>query len=368
MNHIQNLCLAAICGAGLLSAASAMASGASATIPASSAQASSAPVSAAQTAADEQQKIKDFMATLHPVHGDIKLAEGDAELHLGTAYYFLDKADAAKVITQAWGNPPGNAENILGMVVPEGSNPIENWGAMVTYEKTDYISDKDADKTDYNKLVKQIQDGEADENAQRKKDGYPEMHLVGWAQAPTYDKTSHTMIWARDFKLSNTQTDTLNYDVRLLGRRGVLSLNMVDFMPNLPSVREQAKQLALAGVFATGARYQDYQAGKDPKAAYGVAGLVAAGLGVVIAKKFGLLAIALLVLKKGYILLLAGMAAVRAFWAKLFGKKPPVATLPVTTAEPAGEGPYETAEALDVPAQPVSPTVEDASPHRPKDV
>ena len=307
------------------------------------------------------------MATLHPVHGDIKLAEGDAELHLGTAYYFLDKVDAAKVITKAWGNPAGNAEGVLGMVVPEGSNPIDSWGAMVTYVKTDYISDKDADKTDYDKLVKQIQDGEAEDNARRKKDGYPEMHLVGWAQTPTYNSVSHTMIWARDFKLSDSQTDTLNYDIRLLGRRGVLSLNMVDFMPNLPSVREQAKQLALAGGFRTGARYQDYQAGKDPKAAYGVAGLVAAGLGVVIAKKFGLLAILLLVLKKGYILLLAGMATVRAFWAKLFGKKPPAPTETLSVPESEGEGPFDASEGLGTPAQAVPSAGQDASPDRPKD-
>jgi len=306
----------------------------------------------ASASAGEGMSIADFMAQLHPIHGDVKLLKGDAELHLGNKYYFLNAADAKRVIVEAWGNPPSGHDDVLGMVVAEGHNPVDDWGAIVTYEETFYVSDKDADKTDYDKMLRQIHDGEAEANAERKKQGYGTMHLVGWAQPPTYDKASHTLIWAQDLNLSTSETDTLNYDVRLLGRRGVLSLNMVDFMPNLPTVREQAKELALAGGFAPGSRYEDYAAG-DKKAAYGVAGLVAAGLGLAAAKKFGLLAVLLLVAKKGWVLLIAMAASVKAWWGKLFGKKPK--SLPAAS-EPAAEDTSVGADSV--------PTVEEGSPRK----
>lgn len=310
-------------------------------------------------AAEGDMTVEAFMAQLHPQHGDIKLSKGNAELHLSDKYYFLNAEDAKRVIVEAWGNPPSGHEDVLGMVVAEGSNPVDDWGAIVTYEETFYVSDKDVDKTDYDKMIKQIHDAEPDNNTQRQKEGFGTVHLVGWAQPPTYDKVHHTLIWAQDLQLSTNATDTLNYDLRLLGRHGVLSLNMVDLMPNLPKVREQAKNLALAGVFMPGSRYEDYEKG-DKKAAYGVGGLVAAGLGLAAAKKFGLLAILLLVAKKGWIVIVAGMAAVKAWWGKLFGKK--------STVSPAASD-HETVADAEVESAVVAPvesrpTIEDASPHR----
>jgi uncharacterized membrane-anchored protein len=269
----------------------------------------------------EVEKIRAILATLHPVHGTATIPEAEAQFNLGKSFYFLNAADAKKVVTDVWGNPPEQAEGVLGMVLPEGGNPASTWGAVITYEKSGYVSDKDASATDYGKYVKQIQDGEADNNAQRQKAGYATTHLVGWAQPPSYDPASHTMIWARDLQFGSAKVDTLNYDVRLLGRHGVLSMNMVDTMPDLADIRVQAKQLAAAGSFVTGARYQDYQAGKDNKAAYGLAGLVAAGVGVVIAKKVGLIGLILLFGKKAIVLVVAAGAAIARWFGSIFGRK-----------------------------------------------
>lgn len=72
--------------------------------------------------------------------------------------------------------------------------------------------------------------------------------------------------------------------MRHLGRHGVLSMNVISQMSKLTEVRQVAAHLAKTAEFDTGARYVDYQAG-DKKAEYGLAGLVAAGLGVGAAKK-----------------------------------------------------------------------------------
>ncbi len=333
--HIRNIVATAVLTAALFNTAPALAAGSSADIAApSSASASMSPEEAAKAELAAKTKI---VAGLHPKTGDIPIAEADATLKLGDNYYFLDKDDTRKVLVDVWGNPPGMADGVLGMVVPKGKTPIDDWGAVVTYEKTDYVSDDDAATANYDSYIKQIQDGEKDENAQRKKDGYSTMHLVGWAQPPSYDKTHHYLIWARDIQFSDQSADTLNYDIRLLGRRGVLSLNMVATMPELASIRAQAQQLALAGQYNVGARYQDYQKG-DAKAAFGLAGLVAAGLGLAAAKKLGLLAVILAFGKKIIVFVLAGFAAIGRWFSSIFGKKKKAAA---AAPRPAFDDPVE---------------------------
>jgi len=220
-----------------------------------------------------------------------------------------------------WGNPPSAAEDVLGIVFPADKSFLDDtWGAVVTYEQAGYIADKDANSTDYNKYVEEVQKGEDSENEARKKDGFPSIHLVGWAQAPSYDPARHYLIWARDLRFSGEKDDTLNYDVRLLGRRGFLSVNLVSKMPQLASVRADAASLAAAATFDPGSSYSDYKPDTDKKAAYGVAGLVAAGLGLAAAQKFGLVAVILLFAKKFLILIAAGFAAVAAWFRKRFSR------------------------------------------------
>jgi len=220
-----------------------------------------------------------------------------------------------------WGNPPSAAEDVLGIVFPADKSFLDDtWGAVVTYEQAGYIADKDANSTDYNKYVEEVQKGEDIENEARKKDGFPSIHLVGWAQAPSYDPARHYLIWARDLRFSGEKDDTLNYDVRLLGRRGFLSVNLVSKMPQLASVRADAASLAAAATFDPGSAYSDYKPDTDKKAAYGVAGLVAAGLGLAAAQKFGLVAVILLFAKKFLVLIAAGFAAVAAWFRKRFSR------------------------------------------------
>ena len=94
-----------------------------------------------------------------------------------------------------------------------------------------------------------------------------------------------------EIKFSDAETDTLNYDVRSLGRSGVLSVNMISAIPHLAEVKAAAHAFAGHAAFDPGARYTDFNPDLDKQAEYGVGGLVAAGAGVLIAKKLGLLAI-----------------------------------------------------------------------------
>jgi uncharacterized membrane-anchored protein len=211
---------------------------------------------------------------------------------------------------------------VLGIVFPKGKTFLdEGWGAVVTYEPAGYITDKDAG-ANYDEYLDEIRKDEDEGNAERKKAGFEPVHLVGWAQPPTYDPVRHHVIWARDLKFGDEPDDVLNYDVRLLGRRGFLSLNLVSKMSRLSTVRADAKTLADDASFNPGSTYADYQPGSDAKAAYGVAGLVAAGLGVAAAQKFGLLALIALFAKKFIVLIVAAGAAIAGWFRRLLKRKP----------------------------------------------
>ncbi len=247
---------------------------------------------------DENQlraQYESIAARLHPQTGDIRLPAANAVLHLGRDYYFLPAEEARLVLVDGWGNPPDAATDVLGIVFPAGRNfyDPDAWGAVITYEATGYVSDTDANATDYAELLRQMQAGEAEENQRRTAGGYPSQHLVGWAEQPSYNRSTHSLVWARNIQLGGTAENSLNYDVRLLGRSGVLSLNMVTVMSQLAQTRQAAQRFAAQAEFTPGNRYADYQSG-DRTAEYGVAGLVAAGAGIAVAQKAGVLVIILL--------------------------------------------------------------------------
>jgi uncharacterized membrane-anchored protein len=281
----------------------------------------------------ELQKLVTLRDSLKPVHGAVVLSGAKATLQLGSGYYFLNADDAKKVLTEGWGNPPDAANGVLGIVFPEGKSFIDSsWGAVVTYNLSFYVSDKDAKTADYNKLLKDMQAGEEDDNAKRQKAGFAARRLIGWAQPPQYDAARHDLIWARELQFGDEQRHTLNYDVRHLGRYGVLSLNMVAAMPDLPNVKPAAESLARLAEFEPGARYADFKAG-DKTAGYGLAGLVAAGAGLLVAKKLGLLAVLLVFAKKGIVLILAALGGGWAWIKRRFSKAPPPASPAVEPAE-----------------------------------
>lgn len=273
-------------------------------------------------AAASAQSVKALASKLSPRQGKVALPEAKATLDLGTAYDFYGAADARTILVDIWGNPPGEADNVLGLVMLHGKSPLqESWAAVITYEPTGYVADDDAASADYAQIMKDMQGGESEINAQRQQQGYPTIHIVGWAEQPNYDKTTHSVIWARDLNFSDTPTHSLNYDVRTLGRHGVLSLNLISTMPHLAEVKAAAHEFAKHASFDVGARYEDFNKSTDNVAEYGVGGLVAAGVGVAVAKKAGLFAILLKFIKPLLIGIGVLFAAMRNRIMGLFGRK-----------------------------------------------
>jgi len=144
------------------------------------------------------------------------------------------------------------------------------------------------------------------------------VELVGWAEPPHYDSLAHKLYWAKDLKFTDDSAHTLNYSVRVLGRRGVLVLNAVSSMDQLEPVRRDMTKVIGFVEFSGGHRYADFIPGTDKVAEYGIAALIAGGL----AAKAGLFKVllgALIALKKAIAL---GLVAAAAFLRKLFRRKP----------------------------------------------
>lgn len=257
-----------------------------------------------------------LVAALHYRQGEVALAQADAHLALGPQFRFLDTPDARKVLEDLWGNPPD--ESVLGMVVP-AAVPLDDahaWAVVLTESDDGHVSDEDAASTDYPKLLEQMQQETEDENAERTKAGYSALHLVGWAEPPHYDSANKKLYWARELAADGGAQHSLNYDIRVLGRSGYLSMNAVAGMNDVAAVKAGMQELLPMVDFDPGKRYADYDPKTDKLAAYGIAALIGGG----IAAKAGLFAklgVLLLAAKKFIVL---GLAALAALVRKLFGK------------------------------------------------
>jgi uncharacterized membrane-anchored protein len=248
--------------------------------------------------------------------GNIELPNKKATLHLGEKYRYLDAAETNKLLT-AWGNPPDDSTQ--GAIVAADVDPMTDagWAVILTYVDEGHVDDSDAAKMDYDDLLKDMKEGTKEGNEERKKAGYGGLELIGWAEAPHYDSSAKKLYWAKELKFEGSEGNTLNYDVRVLGREGILSMLAVAGMSQLPQVRQDMKPLIQVAEFNEGYRYADFNSKTDRVAEYGLAALIAGG----IAAKTGLLAKLFAVLIAAKKLIFAALIAVGAFFRKLFGKK-----------------------------------------------
>lgn len=275
------------------------------------------------TQAEIQAAVAKQAAVLNSVkyqEGTAQLPGGMARLELPQGYRYLSGSDARKVVVDLWGNPPEQGSDLLGMVVPAGEDLAkpDSWAIVISFQEDGHISDEDADEIDYNDLLSQMQDGSREANKQRAAQGYETMALKGWAVAPHYDKNQKVLYWAKQFDVQGASEGTLNYDVRVLGRRGVLSLNGVAGMSRVKDVEAATPAIVAMAQYNTGHRYEDFNAATDKKADYSLAGLV---LGGVVASKLGLFAKlgAFLVAFKKFVAV--GVIGVVVFLKKIFGRK-----------------------------------------------
>lgn len=245
--------------------------------------------------------------------GEVDVADGVATLSLTDGARFVGPEAAAHVLEQ-WGNPPDMEK--AGLILPAGAHLLGpgSWAVLVDYDADGWVDDADAASIDYDELLTEMKATNAESSAERVRMGLDPLDLVGWAEPPRYEKDRKVLYWARDLRSNDDRV--LNYEVRVLGRGGVLSLNAVADLEDLPAVRGGMEPIRSAARFTPGNTYADYQPGVDNKAAFGIAALVAGGA---LASKGGLLKGLIAALIAGKKFVIVGVAALLAGARTLFG-------------------------------------------------
>lgn len=266
-------------------------------------------------------KIVALLKSLMYRQGLIDLRGGLAQLTVPTNFNYLGPDDAETVLVKLWGNPP-DRQKPLGLLIPAGMTPISSnaWVVTIDYSAEGYVRDTDADKINYDELLKRMQSAVAEVNKERQKEGYPTVQLLGWAAPPHYDSATHKLYWAKKLKFEGEDTDTLNYNIRILGRRGVLELNAVANLDQFKEIDKETPEILGMVDFKEGNRYADFDPKVDKVAKYGIATLVAGGA-LAAAAKFGLLKglwVFILAAKK---FIIVAFLAVAAFFKRLFKRK-----------------------------------------------
>ena len=243
----------------------------------------------AKSAADDPKVQIDW------VDGPIVARLGDmAEIKVPAGYRFTGREGTRKFL-ELTHNPPG--ENELGTIIPitarsddAESKDSEFWFVIFEFNDVGYVKDDDRDKLDADALLKSISDNTENSNDERAKRGWPAFHITGWYKPPFYDVSTKNLTWAMQGYSAegDKQERSINYSVRILGRRGTMDADLV-LGPNVvDQVVPKFEKLLSGFSFLSGSTYAEFRPG-DKIAKYGLAALVVGGAAAV-ATKTGLLA------------------------------------------------------------------------------
>ncbi len=232
--------------------------------------------------------------------GTVTIGTGLANFQIPKGFKFLNAKQSAYVMHDLWGNPPSES---LGMIFPEDASEVypATWAIEISYDDEGHVKDDDAKDIKYDELLTTMRESIKEDNPERKKQGYPTYELTGWASPPYYDADEKKLHWAKRLLFEGDSLETLNYNIRILGRKGVLVLNAIGSMENLDEIKSQVKPILANVNFTDGNRYADFDSKTDKIAAYGIVGLIAGG----VLAKTGLFAkLGLILLKFGKLIFL----------------------------------------------------------------
>jgi uncharacterized membrane-anchored protein len=269
---------------------------------------------------------------------------GIAEIRIPEGVMFTDKAGAQKLLELTHNLPNGDE---VGALVSQHEG--EEWYVIFEFQELGYIKDDEREQLDSEKLLASMKQGTEEANEERKKKGWPAFHVTGWERAPFYDTQTHNLTWAIRGR-GDSGSSAVNHSVRLLGRKGVMSAELVVAPSEYAQSVSTFDSLLTGFSFREGSRYADFRQG-DKIAAYGLTALILGGAGVAatklgfFAKSWKVLLAVLIALKKLLILVFVAIAGLlKKLWNFFTNKRSEETTGPQGTAtesEPLSKKEYE---------------------------
>jgi len=237
-----------------------------------------------------------------------------AQIGLPAGYSFLD-GPTTRALMKRSGEPTSGHE--VGLLMPTN----EHWSVIFEFSDVGYVKDDEKDKLDADKLLASIKAGTAEANKERERMGHAPLIVVGWEQPPKYNEETHNLEWA--VRAASEGREILNYNTRLLGRKGVMEVVLIVEPDSLPATLPKFKGLLADYKYQSGESYAEYRPG-DKIAKFGLGALVLGGAAVG-AAKLGLFGPLILFFKKAWKVVVVALVAViglfRKFFGRLFGRR-----------------------------------------------
>jgi uncharacterized membrane-anchored protein len=213
-------------------------------------------------------------------------------------------------------------ESVAAVLLCRTADTASTWFVLYKYDPSGLVRDTDKNTLDAAKILATIKDATERSNDERERRGWEKMYVTDWITPPFYDEKTHNLTWALE-GLSSSGESSANRSVRLLGRGGVVSAELVADVDRLAEIVPAFDKSIDGTQFIPGQTYGEWRQG-DKIASYGLVALIAGGAGVAATKaglfaKLGKLFIAVvLAIKK---LIVAAVLAIVAFFKRIFGKK-----------------------------------------------
>ncbi len=200
--------------------------------------------------------------------GPGKGAIGDvAEINVPPGYVFAAGADTKRLM-EAMQNPTNGTE--LGFFSPSSFD----WFMVFTFDKTGYIRDDEKNNLDADAMLKSIKENNDESNKERTRKGWATINLIGWVQQPRYNEATHNLEWA--VKGESNGSPVVNWNTRILGRQGVMTVNLITDPSTLESILPRYNQILANYSYNQGNRYEEFRQG-DKISEYGLTALVVGG-------------------------------------------------------------------------------------------
>jgi uncharacterized membrane-anchored protein len=186
-------------------------------------------------------------------------------------YMFLDQ-NATKRLLEQNQNVPGGDE--LGAVLRVHGD--DYWFAIFEYSDDGHVDDSDRDSIDAGALMKNMLEGNKQSNEERRERGWTPVNLDGWHRQPYYDSATNNLTWATRLS-SEGGPPNINHSVRLLGRTGVMSVQLVADSEMIATSTTEFNEVLTGFTFNSGQKYAEFRQG-DKLAGYGLAALIGGGV------------------------------------------------------------------------------------------
>lgn len=230
-----------------------------------------------QLHADEEHDkrfMRKFEASLDYKKGCVPISENRATLWLMDDYRFLEAMDAKKILDGLWGLP--YSKKTVGIILPPETGPFsENaWAFIINFDAFGHISDLDANTLDPDAILSKMRQNLINENIKRQNENRQTIEITDWVIKPKYEKSNHRLYWAIRYSFSNEIENEIIYNIKILGRNGVLSLNTQVSEKLIGPLRNHIKNVLLFPEFNPGQKYDDFDAQKETSAVLKMSDLI----------------------------------------------------------------------------------------------